>query len=262
MRNRADNRFQDFFTDYQYLSLKNYLYNYRLRKEAVHKCLQNEDKELILEIGSGISPLVTQLGTVVYSDLSFDAIQTLKRTQKTGHYVVADSMWLPFKDQTYSHTVCSEVLEHVKDDRLAIAEIYRVLKKPAGKAIVTVPHRRCYFGYDDRFVKHYRRYELPELKAKLLSAGLEPVFVDRVLGPLEKLTMIPVVYAFAMFKKHQSRANANKMLPKWGLMKALVFVFKWLNRMWQKIVWLDARIMPQALATVILVKSVASKQKN
>ena len=262
MRNRAANRFQDFFTDYQYLSLKNYLYNYRLRKKAVNKCLRDEDTELVLEIGSGISPLATQSGSVVYSDLSFDAIQTLKNSRKTGCYVVADSMCLPFKDQTYSHAVCSEVLEHVKDDRLAMAEIHRVLKWPNGKAIVTVPHRRRYFGYDDRFVNHYRRYELPELKAKLLSAGLEPVFVDRVLGPLEKLTMIPVVYVFAMLKKHKSGADAHNIIPKWGLMKGLVFVFKWLNLIWEKIVWLDARIMPQALATVILVESMVSRQKT
>lgn len=259
MRNCAANRFQDFFNDDQYQSLKNHLYNYLLRKKAVNKCLRDESPELILEIGSGISPLVTQFGTVVYSDLSFDAMQTLQKAQKAGHYVVADSMWMPFKTNTVSHVVCSEVLEHVKDDRLAIAEIYRVLHKPAGKAIVTVPHRRRYFGYDDRFVNHYRRYELPELKAKLRSAGLEPVLVDRVLGPLEKLTMIPVVFCFAVIQKLKSGANSDNRNRQRDLIKGLVFVFKWLNLIWEKIVWLDAKIMPRSLATVILVKSTVSK---
>ena len=262
MPNHVANRFQDFFTDDQYLSLKNYLYNYLLRKKAVNRCLRDESPELILEIGSGISPLITQLGAVIYSDLSFDAMQALQKARKGGHCVVADSMWLPFKANAVSHVVCSEVLEHVKDDRLAMAEICRVLKKPDGKAIVTVPHRKGYFGYDDRFVRHYRRYELKELIAKLLSAGLEPVMVDRVLGPLEKLTMIPVVYVFAMFKNQRTGANSTGNLNNWGLMKGLAGVFKWLNLIWEKIVWLDAKIMPQSLATVILVKSAVSKQQH
>jgi hypothetical protein len=143
-----------------------------------------------------------------------------------------------------------------------MAEICRVLKKPDGKAIVTVPHRKGYFGYDDRFVRHYRRYELKELIAKLLSAGLEPVMVDRVLGPLEKLTMIPVIYVFAKFKHHKTGANSNENRHDRGLMHWLVGTFKWLNLIWEKIVWLDAKIMPQSLATVILVKSAVSKQQH
>ncbi len=262
MHSRVANRFEQFFHDDQYLGLKNFLYNYLLRKKAVNKCLRDESPGLILEIGSGISPMVTRLGNVVYSDLSFDAIQALRRAQKTGHYVVADSVCLPFKAKTVSYTVCSEVLEHVKEDRLAMAEIYRVLKKPDGKAIVTVPHRRRYFGFDDRFVNHYRRYDLPELIAKLQSAGLEPVVVDRILGPLEKLTMIPVIYVFAMLKARKTGANPDETMRHRALMKGLVWVFKWLNLIWEKFVWLDAKIMPQSLATVILVKAVVSKPQH
>ena len=261
MNNIEINRFQDFFTDHQYLSLKNYLYNYLLRKRAVKKCLSHERLELILEIGSGISPLASNFSNVIYSDISFEAIKFLKEIQKSGHYVVADGMCLPFKSNTYSHTICSEVLEHMKDDRLTIAEIYRTLKKPHGNVIITVPHRRCYFGYDDRYVKHYRRYELPQIKERLQSAGLEPVLIHKVLGPLEKITMIPVVFLFSNIQKHRPGSNSDKATRNIRLMNLFALVFKWINLFYTGFAWLDAKIMPQSLATVILIKSAVSKKK-
>jgi ubiquinone/menaquinone biosynthesis C-methylase UbiE len=261
MNNSEFNRFEDFFTDHQYLSLKNFLYNYRLRKRAVGKCLKQDRLELILEIGSGISPLATNFPNVVFSDISVDAIKSLKERQKSGYYVVADGMSLPFKSHVYSHAVCSEVLEHLKDDRRAIAEIYRTLKKPYGKAIITVPHRKWYFGYDDRYVKHYRRYELPDIKEKLQSVGLKPVFISKVLGPLEKITMLPVVFFYSIIEKRRHGGTQDKGTRNFGLMKVLAFLFKWLNLFWGGIVWLDAKIMPRFLATVILIKSTVSKEK-
>lgn len=261
MNNIEVNRFQDFFTDHQYLSLKNYLYNYLLRKRAVKKCLNHERLELILEIGSGISPLASNFSNVIYSDISFDAIKSLRQIQKSGYYVVADGMCLPFKSNTYSHTICSEVLEHLKNDRLAIAEIYRTLKKPHGNVIITVPHRRCYFGYDDRYVKHYRRYELPQIKERLQSGGLEPVLIQKVLGPLEKITMIPVVFLFSNIQKHRPGGNSDKATRNIWLMNLFALVFKWINLFYVGFVWLDAKIMPRSLSTVILIKSAVSKKK-
>jgi SAM-dependent methyltransferase len=255
--------------------------------------LKQDRLELILEIGSGISPLATNFPNVVFSDISVDAIKSLKERQKSGYYVVADGMSLPFKSHVYSHAVCSEVLEHLKDDRRAIAEImslpfkshvyshavcsevlehlkddrraiaeiYRTLKKPYGKAIITVPHRKWYFGYDDRYVKHYRRYELPDIKEKLQSVGLKPVFISKVLGPLEKITMLPVVFFYSIIEKRRHGGTQDKGTRNFGLMKVLAFLFKWLNLFWGGIVWLDAKIMPRFLATVILIKSTVSKEK-
>ncbi len=48
---------------------------------------------------------------------------------------------LLFKDATFDCVICSHVLEHVPDDRLAIREILRVLK-PQGLALIMVPINR------------------------------------------------------------------------------------------------------------------------
>ncbi len=41
-------------------------------------------------------------------------------------------MRLPFKYDVFSHTVCSEVLEHLEDDLEALKEIARVMR-PLGR---------------------------------------------------------------------------------------------------------------------------------
>jgi SAM-dependent methyltransferase len=49
-----------------------------------------------------------------------------------------DIMDLPFTDASFDAVLCSHVLEHVEDDRLALAEIRRVLR-PGGWAILMSP---------------------------------------------------------------------------------------------------------------------------
>jgi hypothetical protein len=72
------------------------MYNYRLRKRAVGKSLVEEKPDLILEIGSGISPVVTRTNQILYTDLSYEALHILKRIHRKGQYIVADSTQLPF----------------------------------------------------------------------------------------------------------------------------------------------------------------------
>lgn len=56
---------------------------------------------------------------------------------------------LPYPDRSFDLVLCSHVLEHIPDDRKAIAEIARVLR-PGGHAIVMVPiDRRRERTYED-----------------------------------------------------------------------------------------------------------------
>jgi SAM-dependent methyltransferase len=253
MNPSQDNRFQDFFVDDKYIFLKNFLYNYLLRKSAVEEVLQNEKREMILEVGSGISPVVTTDDRIVYSDLSILALQIMKRNLGKGMYVAADIMNLPFRTESFSHVVSSEVLEHVEDDRNALAEIARITKA-LGVFIVTFPHRRFYFACDDRFVKHFRRYELAEMENHLKKAGLYPVLVRKVLGPLEKITMCMAIFFFSMIHRFHKSDEKNTQWSRTSVIFS--FLFKWLNRLFAAFVWLDAIIMPRALSTVLLIKAV------
>ena len=244
--------FGSLFENENYVLLKNYLYNYLLRKKAVEKNITVGNQGFVLEVGSGLSPMVTNTNTVVYSELSLEALRILKARDGRGSYVAADGMQLPFKTGSFDHTICSEVLEHLADDRQALHELARVMK-PSGQIIITFPHRKFYFAYDDHFVKHLRRYELSEMEDRLQAVGLRPVSIQKVLGPLEKVTMWSVVVCFSFMKKF--KLNRSKVKGPSKLMSIVAPLFKWINVFYAGLVWLDAKIMPRSLATVLLIRA-------
>jgi SAM-dependent methyltransferase len=261
MEMNNDNRFSVFYREDKYVNYKNYLYNYLLRKRAIEKSLLEESPTLILEVGSGISPVITKFKRTVYSDLSFKAAKILKQTQKTGYYVVADGMNLPFKPNGFSHIICSEVLEHLDNDLQALKEMAGVLTQASGRLIITVPHRKCYYANDDKFVNHYRRYELTEIINRLNVCGLNPIRTRKVLGPLEKATMIFVVFIFTIIQRYRSDTNSVKKSRNCSSMVILAGLFKWANLFYRGYVWLDAMMMPRSLSSVILIKSISARKK-
>lgn len=249
MKHPNEKRFEDFFAENKYVVLKNYLYSYLVRKRAIKRAIRDDKQEIILEIGSGLSPMVTDVDNIVYSELSLHALRTLKRRNRRGFYVVADGTRLPFKTDSFSHTICSEVLEHVEDDQLAIHELARVMKSP-GHACITVPHRRFYFTADDRYVGHFRRYEIDEMEGKLHNAGLHLFATKKVLGPLDKLTALQMVVAFEMIRGIIGTRTAAGTSS--GFTNFVAPVFRWMNLIYSLIAQIDARVMPRALSTVIL----------
>ena len=102
-----------------------------------------------------------------------------------GVAVAADITHMPFDDASFDGVLCSHVLEHVDDDRSAMAELCRVLR-PGGGAAVLVPldldrretyedpavvtpeqRERAYWQHD-----HMRLYA-PDIADRLHEAGLE-----------------------------------------------------------------------------------------
>lgn len=248
MKNSSDNRFQVFFEAPAYTDLKNLLYNYRLRKRSVaaHVCGGGR----ILEVGSGLSPMIGADRTVVYSDLSFTAMSAMRKSTGEGCHVVADAGRLPFKAGAFSYAVCSEVLEHIQDDARCLRELNRVLDDKGG-LIVTFPHRKAYFANDDRFVAHFRRYEVEEMKAKLAAAGFEANRIEKVLGPLEKMTMMIVIGTIEAGQKLR-RGRRQKS----GIRRMHTWLYRLIdisNQLYMGLAWLDTKSMPRSMASVLLI---------
>ena len=166
--------------------------------------------------------------------------------------VVADAMDLPFRSGIFERIMCSEVIEHLPDDRRALKEFARIMKK-SGALFITFPHRKAYFSVDDRFVNHYRRYELSEMEQRLSEKGLKVVAIRKILGPLEKLTMAVIVLCFSTIKN--SRFLRRKRKWKRGIKRAFIIIFKIANKIYSALVRLDAVVMPRALSSVLLVKA-------
>jgi SAM-dependent methyltransferase len=92
--------------------------------------------------------------------------------------VRGDALRLPFADGAFDRVIASEVLEHIPDDHVAMAELARVLR-PGGSMAVTVP--RCgpefvNWALSDEYHNvpggHVRIYRYRELVARLERTGL------------------------------------------------------------------------------------------
>ena len=78
-------------------------------------------------------------------------------------------------DETYDLIICSHVLEHVKDDRKALAEMKRILK-PAGKLVFLVPIDLNMAGIDEEWglseAENWRRFAQGDHCRRYGKAGL------------------------------------------------------------------------------------------
>ena len=95
-----------------------------------------------------------------------------------GWAVAGDAGVLPFPDNTFDRVIAAEVLEHIPDDRRAMAELTRVLR-PGGTIAVTVP--RWYpellcWALSDQYHSveggHVRIYREQTLLGRLRATGL------------------------------------------------------------------------------------------
>jgi SAM-dependent methyltransferase len=82
-----------------------------------------------------------------------------------------DCRRLPF--ESHFDVVCAlDVLEHITEDEIAIAEMFRATR-PGGGAIISVPQHPGLWSAGDDFAHHKRRYRRHELESKLRAAGFE-----------------------------------------------------------------------------------------
>lgn len=128
---------------------------FRRRAEVVIKNLSLKNGDKILEVGCGRGFYGYIIGTffpkVSYTgiDINEAHLRIAKVFAQTSNvnFRKADATKLPFANKFFDKIICTEVLEHIKNDRMALSELYRVLK-PHGIAIITVPNKNYPFLWD------------------------------------------------------------------------------------------------------------------
>lgn len=78
---------------------------------------------------------------------------------------------LPLSDASVDGVLALDIVEHIDDDRRALAEIARVLR-PHGVAVITVPAFPFLWSAHDVALHHKRRYTRATLERALADAGL------------------------------------------------------------------------------------------
>jgi SAM-dependent methyltransferase len=103
--------------------------------------------------------------------------------------VCGDMLQLPYRNNSFDFMCALDVLEHVKDDQIAVFEISRILKKK-GIAVITVPHKMKYYTYQDRLIGHYRRYEIKQVNELFKKYKLRVIKIFGIYGQLMRIADI------------------------------------------------------------------------
>ena len=137
----------------------------------------------ILDAGCGTGHTTLELLNDGYEvtaiDLSQGLVDFTKRIIKENNYtgdvyVLNLTNAKVLGENKFDTILCLDVLEHIRDDKLAIKNLYYILKKN-GHLIVSVPALRFLYGIRDKKIGHYRRYGRDELIEKLRASGFDIV---------------------------------------------------------------------------------------
>jgi ubiquinone/menaquinone biosynthesis C-methylase UbiE len=127
---------------------------FRRRCETIVEFLDAQPGELVLDCGCGYGFTLNVLNALTEArlvglDLVTERVLEVRQRfprERVG-VVQGSANALPFASESFDKAVCSEVLEHLPDDRAALHELYRVLK-PGGAIVLTVPSANYPAGWD------------------------------------------------------------------------------------------------------------------
>ena len=103
------------------------------RRDIIFKLLHLENKNSkILEVGCSGGPLLNYLKQKNFNnlygmDISLDAVNLCKK-RGIKNVLVGDGSKTGFKDNSFDIIIASDILEHIKNDSLALLEWNRILK--------------------------------------------------------------------------------------------------------------------------------------
>lgn len=247
----AANPFEGFYKNPLYLEFKTHFYNFLVRRRMIRRQLNRlHSGGLVLEIGSGVSSMSAGGAEVVFSDISAQAMEYLLQRGIAKRALAMSITEIALRDGSVSTVVCSEVLEHIKDDSQALRELNRVLK-PGGALILTVPVHPRYFAFDDFFVEHERRYAVWPFLKKLRRLGFENLEIFKVAGLLDKLTLLAATFIYSVFIGKKTRKQGGGKSK--TLLKIILPVYRVLNFIYSQIVRLETKLNPLATSSVVLI---------
>jgi SAM-dependent methyltransferase len=179
-------------------------------ERLIERVVQPPKNARILEIGCGTGhnlSMLSKFGRVEATEM--DATARSLASKRLGR-AVTDAALPDLSDWPTDHfdlVALLDVLEHVPDDRSALAAIYERLK-PGGKLLVTVPANKWMWSAHDVAHHHHRRYAKDELRRVARECGFE---VD-LLSPFNSL-LFPLIAGVRAAGKLTGRETADDAMP-------------------------------------------------
>jgi len=149
------------------------------RKEFIAQQMSdcNLQQSKIIEIGAGTGGVTRHLidggfSSVAVGEMHLNGLE-YARSYGISECYQFDLLRTPFENEF--DTVCMfDVLEHIKDSRIALINVHKMLSEN-GHIIITVPAHKWLWNRDDAIAGHKNRYTKKELITELKNNGFDPI---------------------------------------------------------------------------------------
>ena len=152
----------------------------RMRVAAILKFLNLVKSDVILDAGCGMGLCLLTISKRMQQgygvDIDVSKIKEAKRLARELNinnlkFEVLDAVGLSFADGFFDKIICSEVLEHVKEDRNLIKNFYRMLKKEGSLVISTTSLSAVNQEHKEKFEHERVGYSVEQLKSLFIDSG-------------------------------------------------------------------------------------------
>lgn len=113
------------------------------RRLELIRCHAPLEGQAILDVGCGLGAYVQAFRRFSHNvhGVDIDGTKIVEASRHLPNLCVAPAEALPYAAGTFDVVLSHEVIEHVKDDRQAVAEAVRVLRRPGGRLVIWAPNR-------------------------------------------------------------------------------------------------------------------------
>jgi SAM-dependent methyltransferase len=125
-----------------------------------------------------------------------------------------DARNIPFENE-FDVIGAFDVLEHIKEDKKVLAQVYSALK-PEGLMLLTVPQHAWLWSPIDEYACHERRYAAPDLHQKIEAAGFRVI---------RSTSFVPTLLPVMMISRFLQKFDATSELK----------ISPWLNSLFSRI---------------------------
>lgn len=139
-----------------------------------------KNNSIILEVGCSSGYMLQRLmttfphGLIIGADVVKEPLEQLAKKIPTVPLFRFDLTECPLPDNSVDIIVILNVLEHIENDEIAIDHLYRILK-PNGVVIIEVPAGPNLYDEYDKFLMHFRRYQLSKLVTMIKRKKFSPI---------------------------------------------------------------------------------------
>jgi SAM-dependent methyltransferase len=155
-------------------NMKRYGPTSRHTRRLIFKLIEGRPIDSVLDAGCGPGMFLEEIAAqrpgikLAGSDISEVGLGLARHKLPQAEFYVLD-LRTDVVDRQFDLVVCSEVLEHIDDDRAAIANLHRM----TGKYLVVTTVQGAYWEYESKVTGHVRSYTRADLETKLREAGFD-----------------------------------------------------------------------------------------